>query len=62
MSTDRTQNVWLADMTKGHKTEEMKTKTNWERERKDEEKKNIRGDFIKKKTPAAVLVKLEEKK
>lgn len=55
-------------MTKGHKTEEMKTKTIREKERKDEGKEKMgkkgkkRGDFIKNKTPAAVLLKLEEKK
>lgn len=60
---DRTQKIWPADMTKGHKTKEMKTKTIRGREKKVEARGNhgkgkIRGDFIKNKTPAAVLLKL----
>lgn len=60
---DRTQKIWPADMTKGHKTKEMKTKTIRGREKKVEARGNdgkgkIRWDFIKNKTPEAVLLKL----
>lgn len=62
--TDRTQKIWPADMTKGHKTKEMKTKTiqGGGEGGGNDGKRKIRGDFIRKKTPAAGLLKLEERK